>query len=171
MSKTYPITLRHFKTNTTEAPNRTKSLRMFYDDAPRTAIHAYPEEMLKFVMRNGVPGMPFEYCKTTIHTPTSTWKTRALYPEEEHNPEDLSLILVSEELEIHTNKIRWVKIVLYNHKTKTYYLRSISNTREHPGYKTLLPSQDTTWFIDDATLSADHSFWRLLMSIVLNTAP
>jgi len=171
MSKTYPITLRHFKINTTQAPNRIKSLRMFYDDAPRTAVHAYPEEMLKSVMRKGIPGMPFEYCKTTIHNTTTIWKTRALYPESDPVPEDLSLLLVSEELEIHTNNIRWVKIALFNNKTKTYYLRSISNTQEHPGYKTLAPSQDPEWFIDDATLSADHSFWRLLMSIVLNTHP
>jgi hypothetical protein len=156
--------LRHFRSNTDENPNRTKTVRVFHKKAPIKCIRSYPRSMLKDVIKHGIPGTPFEYCQTTVHLPSQDWKRRVLYPDEIDSQFEIGLVV--EELGIHSEGLRWVKICLYHPETDTFYLRSISNQRDHKDYKILDLSKDDEWFIDNATLSADHSFWRLLAMLV-----
>lgn len=159
--------LRNFRSNTKDNKHRTKAMRIFHKKSAKTAVRTYTYDMLCDAMRGNkeLGEKATDYCLMKSRKRSTKWKNRSLYKTEED--EKTKVLLVMEELCIHDGGKRWVKVCLYDREKDVYYLRSLSNIKSHKGYKSLKDSKDSEWFIDNATMCADASFWMVLSTMIV----
>lgn len=151
--------LRHFKN-----PKLQKSMRIFNINNPRSRVPYLDHHTLYCILDKKIKGKSGEY--SFMKEIGNEFKNALIF--ENEDPNTFESILIMEEQTIKNNKLigtGWINGCLY--KNDNYYFRSASTIKNISQYltssgiksKELKNSCFDGWFIDNATMSADHMFW------------
>ena len=142
-------------------------LRVFHKNSHNAPIKKYSLELLKYLLvDNNINGIDNKYSEMIKYNINRNWLLACLNEDEDENDFELKLIMEEKKyLENGETPDRWLKCCLLNNKTGLYHLRSISNDNKSEYGKRLKKSKNLNWFIDEATLLADRSFWQELKNL------
>lgn len=156
--------LRHFKKNSKHNKNQKKCMRIFYKNNPIQKIKMYTREFLIDVLNNNIENArENEYCNMKLldHYNERLYESLIKEDDKDINKDVVIPILLMEEIKTDGGP-RWIKGCLYDTDKNVFYLRSASNNKHIEDYKTLSNSLIRDWYVDDATMSTDYSFWNSL---------